>query len=163
LGPRDGRPFRALLEAERRRLMEELRAVRRRAAQLDDQPHVGGDGGEDDGLIDAAMQTLERDRESAVETSLRELLEEVERALQRLHDGVYGICERCRRPIALQRLQAIPYATLCIECKGHEERTRAERGVVPFPEWRVLKVPKDWQEDDPDVPPRGPRRYRQDT
>ncbi|OFX26745.1 MAG: hypothetical protein A2Z07_06670 [Armatimonadetes bacterium RBG_16_67_12] len=160
LGHHDGHAFRRLLESERRRLLEELETLSRRAAQTDDQPRAGGDGGEDDGLIDAAIQTLERDRESAVEASLRALLEEIELALQRLRTGVYGVCERCQRPITQQRLRAIPYATLCIKCKSHQERAYAGRGAVPFREWRVLKVPEHWEEDDPQPQPWGSRRQR---
>lgn len=158
LGRGDGHAFGLLLETERRRLLEELETLSRRAAQTNEQVRVGGDGGEDDGLIDAAIQTLERDRESAVEASLRALLDEIEQALQRLRTGVYGVCERCQRPISQQRLRAIPYATLCIECKSHQERAHAGRGAVPFREWRVLKVPEHWEEDDPQPQPRGMRR-----
>jgi RNA polymerase-binding protein DksA len=159
LGRGDGHAFRGLLEAERRRLREEIETLSRRAAQADDQVRAGGDGG-DDGLIDAAVQTLERDRESAVETSLRALLDEIELALQRLVTGVYGFCERCQRPITQQRLRAIPYATLCIECKSQQERALTWRGAAPFREWRLLKVPEHWEEDDPQPEPRGSRRSR---
>ncbi|HSN07288.1 MAG TPA: TraR/DksA C4-type zinc finger protein [Candidatus Angelobacter sp.] len=52
----------------------------------------------------------------------RELLLQNERALARLEDGTYGICERCGRPIGKLRLQAFPRVTLCVSCKQLEER-----------------------------------------
>jgi DnaK suppressor protein len=153
-----GREFRRLLEAERRRLQRELDAVGRRAAADADMPRTGAEGGEDDALVDAAIHTLERDRDSAVESSLQALLAEIEQALARLRQGTYGICARCRRPISAQRLRAIPYATLCIECKEAQERVRPPFAAVPFREWRVFKPPRDV--DDEEAPERPPRMRR---
>lgn len=52
-------------------------------------------------------------------------LGQIEWALERLSDGNYGKCESCGQPIALARLQALPYATMCIEC----QRDAEDRGV----------------------------------
>lgn len=51
----------------------------------------------------------------------------IETALKNLKDGSYGQCEACEKPIPLARLQALPYATLCIHCK----RAAEEAGVDP--------------------------------
>jgi DnaK suppressor protein len=141
--------FRTRLEAERRRLQAELRAINQRAVSAEDSPRAGAvEGGDDDAMADAASQMLDRDRDLAVESSLRILLAEVEQALTRLRRGSYGTCVRCRRPIQLQRLRVIPYATLCIACKEDEEKTRTQAARVPFREWRALRVPRDWDEDE---------------
>jgi DnaK suppressor protein len=50
------------------------------------------------------------------------LLASIDSALARLDEGTYGRCERCGRPISEERLEALPYATRCIECKRLEER-----------------------------------------
>ena len=52
----------------------------------------------------------------------RDMLVQIERALQRLDDGTYGVCECCGNPIGKARLQAFPRATLCVACKQREER-----------------------------------------
>ena len=52
----------------------------------------------------------------------RDLLSQVERALQRLDDNTYPVCESCGNPIGKARLQAFPRATLCVSCKQREER-----------------------------------------
>jgi len=49
------------------------------------------------------------------------VLSQAERALMRLKQGKYGICENCERKIALTRLNALPYATLCIDCERQME------------------------------------------
>lgn len=50
------------------------------------------------------------------------LLEQVEAALVRVEEGVFGKCEECGRPIGRERLDAIPYAARCIECARREDR-----------------------------------------
>jgi RNA polymerase-binding transcription factor DksA len=143
------REFRRQLEEERRRLRKELQAITQRAAVAEDAPRGGGaDGGDDDAMADAASQMLERDRDLAVESNLQTVLAEVEQALARLQHGAYGTCARCRRPIHPLRLRVIPYATLCIQCKKDQERARALSARVPFPEWRALQLPRDWDEDE---------------
>jgi DnaK suppressor protein len=51
-------------------------------------------------------------------------INEVHRALQKLHEGTYGVCEACGKPIKKRRLKARPFAILCIGCKEREERRR---------------------------------------
>jgi DnaK suppressor protein len=53
-------------------------------------------------------------------------LEEINHALEKVLDGTYGLCERCRKPINRERLEAIPTAILCLDCKRQEE----EEGIV---------------------------------
>src|SRR5579859_476772 len=48
--------------------------------------------------------------------------EQVERALERLREGAYGICEGCGRPIPDARLEYQPAATRCVECQSHWDR-----------------------------------------
>ncbi len=80
-----------------------------------------GEGAGDD-QADAGSKTFEREHELSLANNSRDLLAQVERALGRLADGTYGVCESCSRPIAKARLQAFPRATLCVACKQREER-----------------------------------------
>lgn len=80
-----------------------------------------GDGAGDD-QADAGTKTFEREHEMTLVNNARELLEQNERALARIADRTYGICEQCGRPIGKRRLQAFPRATLCVTCKAAEER-----------------------------------------
>jgi DnaK suppressor protein len=57
-----------------------------------------------------------------LEDNAEHLLSSIDAALARIEDGTYGRCERCGEPIAEERLEALPYATRCIECKRLEER-----------------------------------------
>jgi RNA polymerase-binding protein DksA len=80
-----------------------------------------GEGAGDD-QADAGTKTFEREHEMSLAANSRDLLSQVERALQRLDDRTYGICESCGNPIGKGRLQAFPRATLCVSCKQREER-----------------------------------------
>ena len=53
----------------------------------------------------------------AVVRALRSNLHDIDRALAKMDAGRYGTCERCGNPIAEERLEAIPWALLCIDCK----------------------------------------------
>ena len=72
---------------------------------------------DDVGFADSAHSTAERSRLLTVVTALRENLRDVERALVKIDRGTYGSCERCGRPIGSERLEALPWAALCIDCK----------------------------------------------
>ena len=80
-----------------------------------------GEGAGDD-QADAGTKTFEREHELSLAANSRDLLSQVERALQRLDNGTYGTCENCGYPIGKARLQAFPRATLCVTCKQREER-----------------------------------------
>ncbi|HEX2732706.1 MAG TPA: RNA polymerase-binding protein DksA [Polyangiaceae bacterium] len=55
----------------------------------------------------------------------KNLLDKIQRALERIDNGTFGICEECDEPISIKRLEARPETTLCIRCK--EEQERVER------------------------------------
>jgi RNA polymerase-binding transcription factor len=78
------------------------------------------DAGDDP--ADAGAKTYEREHELALTENARELLAASERALARMDEGTFGVCESCGQPIGKARLQAFPRATLCVTCKQREER-----------------------------------------
>ncbi|WP_082623865.1 TraR/DksA family transcriptional regulator [Nocardioides sp. Soil805] len=80
-----------------------------------------GDGAGHD-QADMGATSFERDHELTVLNNEREMLAQIDRALGRIHDGSYGICESCGEPIGKMRLMAFPRATLCMTCKQREER-----------------------------------------
>lgn len=72
---------------------------------------------DDAGFSDRSHSTQERSRLISVVHALRSNLIDVERALARIDAGTYGTCERCGKPIDPARLEARPWALLCIDCK----------------------------------------------
>jgi DnaK suppressor protein len=73
-------------------------------------------------VVDAALDSAQDEISSQLaEVESREL-SSIENALQRMRDGQYGICESCGCSIPMARLNALPYATLCINCQREAER-----------------------------------------
>jgi RNA polymerase-binding protein DksA len=93
----------------------------RAMAELTYLQQSGGDGAGDD-QADAGSKTFEREQELSIANNRRDLLVQMERAMERLDKGTYGRCESCQQPIPKPRLQAFPSATLCVKCKQREER-----------------------------------------
>lgn len=100
--------YRALLEKERDSL----------AAQLSELGFSGTDRGlaYDSNFADTSQVTAERGEAAALATELRNALGDVERALDKLDKGTYGVCERCGKAISPARLEAKPGVQTCIEC-----------------------------------------------
>jgi RNA polymerase-binding protein DksA len=80
-----------------------------------------GDGAGDD-QADTGTKNITRESELALAANASSMLEQTERALERLEAGTYGLCENCGKPIGKARMQAFPRATLCVDCKQKQER-----------------------------------------
>jgi DnaK suppressor protein len=113
----------------RKRLMEERDELQRQAAEIEEssfggaQSDLTGDVASfDEEFADAGTATFERERDLSLSNNIRDLTEKIDRALERIDEGTYGLCERCGRPIEKARIKALPYATLCIRDKQAEER-----------------------------------------
>jgi DnaK suppressor protein len=73
-------------------------------------------------VVDAALDSAQDEISSQLaEVESRELAS-IENALQRMRDGQYGVCEGCSTSIPMARLNALPYATLCINCQREQEQ-----------------------------------------
>ena len=81
-----------------------------------------GSGAGDNHLGDMATVTFDRELDYTLEENSGHVLGEIDAALQRIEDGTYGVCRTCGRGIEPERLEALPYATQCIDCKRREER-----------------------------------------
>jgi len=115
--------LRRLLEEERETYLRQARDLAAEAEALASEREPGDtqfdeESGEGDTL------NVERERDLALSASATQAVEEIDRALLRMDTGSYGICERCGRKIGVARLEALPFAALCIECKSREERRR---------------------------------------
>jgi len=115
------------IEAARRRLeTERARVLEARQHLIDDTSRSMEDAVDEDGndshMADSASETLDREMELSLGDNAEHLIESIDAALARIDDGSYGNCERCGKPIASDRLEALPWATKCIECKRLEER-----------------------------------------
>jgi RNA polymerase-binding protein DksA len=100
------------LEAERARLLAELHE----GVTTPDQMTYGSQAA-------AATQVFEQQRDLALRERTERALTEVDAALERIAAGTYGACTSCGRPIAPERLEALPWAAHCIDCQRELGRT----------------------------------------
>lgn len=82
------------------------------------------DGGFDDDPADTGSANVERERAQSLAIHARRIVVQIDDALARIQAGTFGACQRCGSRIAEARLEAIPYATFCMECKRLEEHGR---------------------------------------
>jgi len=61
---------------------------------------------------------VERERDLALSAQARAAIDEIDRAVDKIHEGTYGRCETCGTAIPKERLKALPYAALCVKCKS---------------------------------------------
>ena len=113
----------------KKRLLEEREELKRQGAEIEESSFGGGQSeltGDiasfDEEFADAGTATFERERDLSLSNNIRDLTDKIDRALERIEEGTYGLCERCGRPIEKARIKALPYATLCIRDKQAEER-----------------------------------------
>jgi RNA polymerase-binding protein DksA len=114
--------FRLVLEGERDRLVHAVQAVHHDGSLLEETGDLAIGSG--DHIADSATETYLRELDEGLEENAEHLLDEIDAALVRIQDGSYGLCTACGRPISKERLEALPYATLCIDDKRALERSR---------------------------------------
>jgi DnaK suppressor protein len=115
--------FRELLVEKREAVAAALENLHKENARsLEDETGELVSGSADQHLADTATETVEREIGNTLEEHDERLLGAIDAALQRIEDGTYGKCVNCGAPIPEERLEAMPWATLCIDCKRKEER-----------------------------------------
>ena len=124
---KDNKEFEDRLMAERRRIMKEMGHLENTVLKVNQRDSSGDLSGYSFHMADAGTDAIEREKAFMFASVEGRMLLEINEALRRLYRGEYGICESCGKPIARARLEAMPYARLCVSCKELEER--ASRGA----------------------------------
>ena len=117
MSPVDAEHFRKLLLDERKRITDALDYVH------EENPHLDPDASEirvDNHMAEGASLLVDQEIDDSLMENAERQLAEIDAALARIDQGTYGICESCGREIAPERLEALPYATECIDCRRRE-------------------------------------------
>ena len=107
--------FKKRLESEKERL-EALVAEYERELEEARLTESSSDRSPDPGNAEASSMKLEYAKELSIEQNTLDLLSKVNHALARIEAGDYGICESCGHSIPVERLDVLPYSTLCVGC-----------------------------------------------
>jgi DnaK suppressor protein len=114
--------FRATLLEERERVRRAIDYLHEETpGSLEDQTEEIV-GGADNHPADAATATLDREIDYTLEENSDQVLQQIDEALKRIDEGTFGTCARCGGEIPEERLEARPWATLCIDCQRDVER-----------------------------------------
>ena len=110
----DHTKLRKQLEAEKIRLTEELVSLQTNMPSAEERREGSPFGKREE----EATETLELEKRLALENRARQELVGIEHALEKFNKGTYGLCDNCGKPIAPERLEALPQASLCMNCKA---------------------------------------------
>ncbi len=114
--------FRELLVQERERVQHAIEYLEKETAvSLEDESGETASG-VDNHLGDTASVTLDREVDYTLNENSEQVLAAIDAALARIEDGAYGICTECGKQIAPERLEAMPWASLCIDDQRKRER-----------------------------------------
>ena len=102
------------LESEYKRLTDELTQLQTNASSSEERREGSPFGKREE----EATETLELEKRLVLENRIRQELAGIEHALDKLEKGTYGLCDNCGKPIAPERLEALPQASLCMDCKA---------------------------------------------
>ncbi len=108
---------RQLLLEERREYMSSAEALKAQADSLALE-HEPGDVQFDEEGGEGGTANVDREIDLYLSAQARATVVEIDRALQKIEDGAYGVCEQCGETIPDARLEALPYAALCVNCKS---------------------------------------------
>jgi DnaK suppressor protein len=111
------------LKEEQTRLNSDLRQLKAEEKSAYEQREGSPFGKREEG----ATEAFELEKRMALERRLADVLAEVEHALKKYETGTYGICDLCGRPIEPARLEALPQANLCLECKARQAKNARSR------------------------------------
>lgn len=110
--------IRLCLETERERLVRELEAYSNRTTDGRGIDAFGDSG-------DVAAKLYEDEKRLALSQSITDRLRDIEHALMKFENGTYGYCDVCGKDIPLGRLEAIPYASLCLNCGRSRKKVQS--------------------------------------
>jgi DnaK suppressor protein len=115
--------FRDALLAERERVQRAIEYLHQEnSGSLEDETGEQASNSVNDHMGELATETFDRELDYTLEDNAETVLGQIEAALARIEAGTYGVCARCGNPIAPERLEARPWAALCIDCQRREER-----------------------------------------
>ena len=118
----DTQPFREALLEERQRVEHALATLRDvHPGSLDEEVEEIA-ATSDNHPAETATATLGREIDYTLGENSGEVLVQIDGALKRIDDGTYGTCTNCGSEIPQQRLEAYPWAALCIDCKRRAEQ-----------------------------------------
>ncbi|MBU0519745.1 TraR/DksA C4-type zinc finger protein [bacterium] len=113
--------FKKLILEKRQKLVNKLGEMKEQALEKSYQDYSGENSTYSFHMADQGTDAQEREKAFMLASREGRYLSYLDRALLMIEDGTYGICQECENPIAKARLEAVPTAKLCVDCKSKLE------------------------------------------
>ena len=124
MNKRDTEFFKKLILKKRKTLLDELDHLKDSGLNSTIKDATGEHSSYSFHMADMGTDTMEREKAFLFASREGNLLYHLDKALERIEDGSYGVCAGCGESINKERLEAVPHVRLCITCKSKEEKER---------------------------------------
>jgi len=114
--------YKKMLLKKKEEMLKEIRSVQKDSLNTSQRDASGDLSAYSFHMADVATDSFDREFSLGIATNVQQkMLYAIEEALKRIEDKTYGICVACEKPIPKQRLMAMPFASLCMECQSKED------------------------------------------
>ena len=113
--------FRKILDKQKAQTQADIEFMEKENKEASQDFDSAGDSNFEDQIGDSASITFERERDFSLQQNKKDILRQINVAIEKIDDGTYGSCSQCHEPINEKRLKALPYAEYCISCKKKQE------------------------------------------
>jgi DnaK suppressor protein len=110
------------IQKRKDQLIEGIQHISDNTLKISQKDAAGDISGYSYHMADQATDTFDREFSLGLASNEREMVHELDEALNRMEEGTYGVCESCKSSIAKARLKAVPYARLCVKCQQLKEK-----------------------------------------
>lgn len=114
--------FKKIILTRKEEIQEEIKHLSEDTLKKSQKDASGDISGYTYHMADVATDTYDREFSLDLVSNERSRLYELDDALKKIDEGVFGICEECKSPITKTRLKAIPYARMCVKCQEKKEK-----------------------------------------
>ena len=122
--PEDLKKYETLLIEKKREMLEEMGSV---GTAVNPKEAAGDLSSYSYHMADQGTDTMDREMAFMFASKSGRLVYHIDQALRRIQEGTFGNCAVCGKPISAARLEAVPHARLCINCKSAEEEQKSGR------------------------------------
>lgn len=127
MNKREMKKYRDLLMEKKERLGGELRRLEGETLKKSQRDLSGDLSGYSLHMADVATDNFDREFALSLFSNEQDIMYEIDEALDRIAEGVFGQCEGCEKPISEKRLTALPYARKCTTCQEKDEKKRKSK------------------------------------
>jgi len=121
LTKKDLEHFKKLIDKEREKLLDKLGYLRETSMNTTLKDASGDHSSYSFHMADQGTDAQEREKAFLFASRETQYFERLELALKRIEEGTFGVCVKCKKPIARERLEAVPIATMCYDCKTKQK------------------------------------------